>query len=105
MRDLARALELLADKGDAGGVYNISGATTYQIREIVETAQTSAQLPLSIETDPDLLRPSDEKVIFGDSSKLVAATGWRQQIPLAQTLQDMLAYWRAIYRVDAGRLP
>jgi len=105
VRDLARALELLADKGEAGGVYNISGATTYQIREIVETAQTAAQLPLSIETDPDLLRPSDEKVIFGDSSKLVDATGWRQEIPLAQTLQDMLAYWRAIYRVDAGRLP
>jgi len=103
VRDLARALELLARKGEAGGVYNISGAKTYQIREIVETARTAARLPLSLETDPALLRPSDEKVIFGDSAKLVAATGWRQEIPLAQTLQDMLAYWRAVYGVAAGR--
>ena len=44
VRDLARALELLADKGDAGGVYNISGATTYQVREIVETAQAMSKL-------------------------------------------------------------
>ena len=57
-------------------------------------------MPLSIETDPALLRPSDEKVIFGDSSKLVAATGWKQEIPLARTLDDMLAYWRAAYGVQ-----
>lgn len=105
VRDLASALELLAEKGEAGGVYNISGGRTYQIRELVERVVAAARVPIAVETDPALLRPSDEKVIFGDSSKLVAATGWRQQIPLAQTLQDMLAYWRAIYRVDAGRLP
>ncbi len=100
VRDLARALELLAAQGEAGGVYNISGATTYQIRQIVETVQGSSRVPLSIETDPALLRPSDEKVIFGDSSKLVAATGWKQEIPLARTLDDMLAYWRAAYGVQ-----
>lgn len=99
VRDLARALELLAAHGEAGGVYNISGATTYQIREIVAAAQASSRVPLSIETDPELLRPSDEKVIFGDSSKLVAATGWKQEFALARTLDDMLAYWRAIYGV------
>ena len=32
VRDLASALELLAEKGEAGGVYNISGGRTYQIR-------------------------------------------------------------------------
>ena len=94
VRDLVRALELLADKGDAGGIYNISGSKTYQIREIVELVKAKSRVPMNVETDPTLLRPSDEKVIFGDSSRLVAATGWRQEVPLEQTVGDMLDYWR-----------
>lgn len=94
VRDLVRALEMLAAKGAPGDVYNISGAKIYQVRELVEHAMAAAKVPLTLETDPGLLRPSDEKVIFGDSSKLVAATGWNQRIPLKQTLDDMLGYWR-----------
>ena len=74
VRDLASALELLAEKGEAGGVYNISGGRTYQIRELVERVVAAARVPIAVETDPALLRPSDEKVIFGDSGRLVART-------------------------------
>lgn len=94
VRDLVRALELLAEKGDAGGVYNISGSKTYQIREIVDFVRTKARVPMNVESDPALFRPSDEKVIFGDSSRLVAATGWSQQVSLEKTVGDMLDYWR-----------
>lgn len=95
VRDLVRALELLVAHGTPGGVYNISGAKTYQIRELVELVTAASRVPLQIEVAEELLRPSDEKVIFGDSSRLVAATGWHQEIPLSQTIDDMLAYWRA----------
>ncbi|MDQ1120317.1 MULTISPECIES: GDP-mannose 4,6-dehydratase [Pseudoxanthomonas] len=96
VRDLASALELLAEKGEIGGVYNISGARTYRIGEIVERVVAAASMPISVETDPVLLRPSDEKVIFGDSGKLIAHTGWSQRVDIGQTLQDMLVYWRSM---------
>jgi nucleoside-diphosphate-sugar epimerase len=35
VRDLVSALVLLAEKGDAGDVYNISGNTVYEIAEII----------------------------------------------------------------------
>lgn len=95
VRDLVRALELLGERGVPGEVYNISGAKTYQIREIVAHVVAASRVALDVETDPSLLRPSDEKVIFGDSTRLVAATGWTQELPLSRTLDDMLAYWRA----------
>lgn len=95
VRDLVVALELLAERGEAGSVYNVSGSRAYQVREVVDYVVASARVPVAVETDPALLRPSDEKVIFGDSSRLVAATGWRQQYPLDRTLADMLDYWRA----------
>lgn len=104
VRDLASALELLAAKGEPGGIYNISGARTYQIREIVEQVVAAARVPVQVQVDTALLRPSDEKVIFGDSSRLVECTGWQQEVPLEQTLKDMLAYWRnTLGVVDGGR--
>ena len=102
VRDLARALELLAECGVAGNSYNISGATTYRIGEIVDTLKAASRVPLEVRTDPALLRPSDEKVIFGDSSLLMAATGWAQEIPLRQTLDDMLSYWRRLLASEGG---
>lgn len=96
VRDLVRALELLVEKGAPGGVYNISGARTYQVRELMELVKAASTVPLTVEVDPTLIRPSDEKVIFGDSTRLVEATGWRQEVPLAQTVGDMLAYWRKL---------
>ena len=102
VRDLASALELLAEKGEAGGVYNISGGRTYQIRELVERVVAAARVPIAVETDPALLRPSDEKVIFGDSGRLVARTGWKQQVDIATTLGDMIADWRRMFGVEEG---
>jgi hypothetical protein len=51
---------------------------------------------LEIEIDPMLLRPTDEKIIVGDITKLKHDTGWEQKIPMKQTINDMLDYWRKI---------
>jgi nucleoside-diphosphate-sugar epimerase len=40
------------------------------------------------------LRSSDEKIIYGDSTKLIQETGWRQEISIEDTIKDMLEYWR-----------
>ena len=49
---------------------------------------------LEIKVDPELLRPTDEKIIVGDVTKLKRDTGWSQQIPMKQTIADMMEYWR-----------
>lgn len=94
VRDLASALELLAQKGEPGEVYNISGSRAYKIQDVVDLVRRHATVSVEVEVDPALLRPSDEPVIFGDSSHLVAATGWMQGVPLEKTIVDMLGYWR-----------
>lgn len=94
VRDLVRALVLLSEKGAFGDVYNISGEKPYQIREILSIVQKHAKCKVVVKQDPTLLRPCDEKVIWGDTSKLVQKTGWRQQIAIEETIKDMLEYWR-----------
>lgn len=94
VRDLVNALELLGTHGEAGQVYNISGAKAYQIRQIVELIRANTSVPFEVETDPSLLRTSDEKIIFGDASRLRAQTGWSQSVSIEKTVVDMLEYWR-----------
>lgn len=94
VRDLVRALIMLAEHGETGEAYNISGAHVYTINEVVELVRLNARVPFELEVDPALIRPTDEPVIFGDSTRLVARTGWKQEITLEKTIEDMMNYWR-----------
>ena len=93
-RDLVSALILLAEKGKAGEVYNISSEQIYQMKDIVSMIEKEIGHELKIIVDSELLRPTDEKIIVGDVTKLKKDTGWKQTIPIEQTIADMLDYWR-----------
>lgn len=93
-RDLVNALMLLAERGQAGDVYNISSEHVYQMRDIVTMIEDAVGFKFEVVVDPDLLRPTDERIIVGDVTKLKAATGWSQKILMTQTISDMLEYWR-----------
>lgn len=98
VRDLVRALVLLSDLGKWGDVYNVSGSKLYQIREIVTIIREYISVPFELELDLSLLRPADEPVIYGDSSKLIGDTGWSQVYTLDETIKDMINYWRGAER-------
>lgn len=93
-RDLIAALMLLGDKGVPGEVYNISSEYIYQMSDIVTMIEEQIGHKFIIKADPQLFRPTDEKVIAGDVTKLKRDTGWKQNIPMQQTIKDMLDYWR-----------
>jgi len=94
VRDLIRALVLLWEKGQPGEVYNVSGSKVYQIQEILDIVLKNAKCKVIVRQDPALLRPSDEKIIYGDSTKRTQETGWRQEINIEDTIKDMIKYWR-----------
>lgn len=93
-RDLVNALMLLAEKGTAGEVYNVSSENIYQMSDIVRMIEKQLGIKFKINVDSALLRPTDEKIIVGDVTKLKKDTGWKQNIPMEQTIADMLEYWK-----------
>lgn len=95
-RDLVKGLMLLAEKGKAGDVYNISSEYVYQMSDIVKMIEKQVGHKLEIKIDEKLIRPTDEKIIVGDITKLKEDTGWYQDIRMEQTISDMLDYWRKI---------
>jgi GDP-4-dehydro-6-deoxy-D-mannose reductase len=96
VRDTIAGFCLALDKAKMGEVYNISGEKVYQIEEIIDYLRTMVDFDFEVKQDSRLMRPTDEPVIYGDSSKFKQATGWKQQIPLDKTLKDMLNYWREV---------
>ena len=40
------------------------------------------------------MRPVEVPVLRGDPGRLQASTGWKPEVPLDQTLADVLAHWR-----------
>lgn len=93
-RDLVKGLMDLAEKGKMGEVYNLSSEYCYQMKDIVAMIEKKIGHKLEIKVDSKLLRPTDERIIVGNIDKLKADTGWKQSIPMEQTVSDMIDYWR-----------
>jgi len=94
VRDVVRAYRLLIESGRPGTVYNVCSGRDVSIREIADGLLELAGNALEFETDPSLVRQVEVPVLRGDPTRLTSATGWKPEIPLEQTLADVLAFWR-----------
>jgi GDP-4-dehydro-6-deoxy-D-mannose reductase len=94
VRDVVRAYRALIESGTPGEVYNVCSGRDVSILSIAEGLLALAETSLEFETDPSLVRPVEVPVLRGDPTRLGQATGWKPEIPLDETLADVLAYWR-----------
>jgi nucleoside-diphosphate-sugar epimerase len=93
--DTVRGFYLAAMKGKRGESYNLCAARTYRIQEVLQTAIRLSGVKAEIRPVASLMRPSDEKIIFGSTHKIRKDTGWKPLNSVEQTLESMLAYWHA----------
>lgn len=94
VRDVVRAYAGLMQTGQPG-VVNVCSGQAVRMRDILDMlcAQSAGNIPVT--SDPARMRPADIPVSVGDHSRLSALTGWQPQIPLADTLSEILDWWRA----------
>lgn len=103
VRDVVRAYVRLVLFGVPGETYNVGSGKAVRIQELLDTILSCTEMSITVERDPDRLRPSDVPVIEADTKKIYNAVGWRPVISLKQTVQDTLDYWREeIRRENAG---
>lgn len=96
VRDVVRAYRLLAERGACGEAYNVCSGASLSVGELAEALVARATRPMRLVADDELLRPVDVAEVRGDPSKLHAATGWRPEVKLPRTLDDVLDYWRQV---------
>lgn len=88
VRDAARAIALVAE-ARAKGTYNLCSGSAVRIAELADVVAASA----GVGSDGQVTSGSDrsEDVLVGDPTKLQEAVGWQAGIPLAESLEAMLA--------------
>ena len=94
-RDAVNAFWLLAEKGKVGEVYNLCSGKGYQMSWILEKFISLSKNKIKYRVVREKVRPYDDPIYIGDNAKL-RRLGWKQQIPMEKTLNDMLEYWRKI---------
>ncbi len=97
VRDLARALWLLAEKGEYGEAYNICSGRGHKLSDILEKLISFANKKIDVYRDEKKIRPIDDPVFIGDNTK-IKRLGWTPTIKMEDTLKDTLNYWRTVIR-------
>ncbi|MCI0470126.1 MAG: GDP-mannose 4,6-dehydratase, partial [Candidatus Aminicenantes bacterium] len=94
VRDTARYLNVIAEKGDRGGIYNLCSGKTYSIRQILDILLSFSTVKIKIAADENKLRPLDIPRLAGDCSLIREKFDLYPRYEIEQTLLDLLNYWR-----------
>ena len=94
VRDTTRAYRLILEHGAAGRPYNVCSGRAITIRELLDKLLARARVPIRVRVDPGRYRPNDMPLLLGDPTRIQTELGWLPAIPLDQTLDDLLEFWR-----------
>jgi GDP-4-dehydro-6-deoxy-D-mannose reductase len=94
VRDTVRAYRLMVEQAEPGDVLNVCSGTAISIRHLLDKLIARARVPVTIAIDPARYRPNDSPLLLGDPSRIRQRLGWAPQIPIDQTVDDLLEYWR-----------
>ena len=98
VRDTVRAYRAILEQGSSGRPYNVSSGRAYPVGEVVGRLVAKSRVPVHVRVDASRFRPNDIPLLVGDPSRIRDEIGWTPTIPLEQTLDDMLEYWRSQMR-------
>ena len=92
VRDGARAVLLLAEKGAPGDPINVCSGTAHRISALLDMLVEISGQEVEIVPDPELMRPGDEPLLLGDNTKL-KALGWSPRYSIKETLTAVYEDW------------
>ncbi len=98
VRDTVQAYRLIVERGVPDRPYNICRGEAVAVQALLDTLISFAKVSVEVVPDPSRYRPNDSPVVLGNPTRAATELGWAPRIPLEQTLNDLLNYWRARVR-------
>ncbi len=92
VRDVVRAYRLLLHHGRPGVTYHVCSGVDVAIGDVVAALARRIAPNVGLRPDPALMRPVEVPALRGSFARLHEATGWEPRIPLATTLDDVVAW-------------
>jgi GDP-4-dehydro-6-deoxy-D-mannose reductase len=102
VRDAVSAYDLIANRGKPGVVYNVCSGRSIAIGECLRTLLGMAKVRLDVIACQSRMQKNDIPVQTGSAARLYKQTGWKPRIPIRQSLNDLLDYWREDVRSARG---
>lgn len=93
VRDVVSAYLLLLREGGAGETYNICSGVESSVRSLLKKMLEIARIEAEIKTNTAKFRPSEQRRVYGDASKIRQHLGWQPSYSIEQTLQDTIHSW------------
>lgn len=93
VKDMVAAYHLVMQKAESGSVYNLGSGKAYKIREILDMLISHSTSKIVVIQDESRMRPLDIPVMIADT-KAIESLGWSATIPIEETLDRILNYWR-----------
>lgn len=101
VRDVARAYSLAVTRAEtlpAGAMINLASGHPTRIGHLLEGLIALSSVPIAVEVDPERVRPNDIRSLAGNADYARECLGWVPEIPLAETLRDILDEQRRVVR-------
>lgn len=92
VRDMVKAYKLAIEL--PSGIYNVCSAQNVTMQKIMDILVAHAKKEVKTVVNDSLYRPSTLDYVNPSCEKFKKVTGWEAEIPLEQTLNDLLDYWR-----------
>lgn len=96
VRDTVCAYTQIIERGEPVRPYNVCRGQAIAIGELLDMLLARARVPIAVKVDPTRMRPNDLPLLVGDPSRTRDEIGWTPSIPIEQTVDDLLEYWRGI---------
>ena len=93
VQDVARVYRMAVDGDVPAGVYNLASGQAVGLTRILELFQETTGLSVAFCENQKLHRSAEVPVLRGCSEKLERASGWRPEIALSRTVQDVIDWW------------
>lgn len=89
VEDIVRAYRMVIESSFSDEIFNIGSGKAVSLRTILSTILSFSSQSIQVETDPALLRPTDNTYICCDNSKIRRMIGWEPKKDLTATLKSI----------------
>jgi GDP-4-dehydro-6-deoxy-D-mannose reductase len=96
VRDVVKAYVFLMEKGRNGEIYNICSGQAIALKNVLDKLLSLTSEEIEVRIDPLKMRKTDIPLLVGDNQKIRNETSWEPEIPIEQTLSDLLEHSRSI---------
>jgi GDP-4-dehydro-6-deoxy-D-mannose reductase len=93
VRDAVRAMIMISKSGQSYDTMNLCSGQGVTLSDLLDMLIHHAKTKIIVKMNTVKKRPLDDRIIVGDPSRLFSL-GFKPQVPLEQTVQDILHYWR-----------